>query len=137
MGEKDYQQLYLVRNYIHKKYTTRVYPCRTVRNSRGVALSSRNSLLKKNSLKTSALITNKLLKLKHSLLKKNGYESVAPKKLKELIQKVKKQLINKYNIKIEYLECRNSITMSTNLDNKPFKLFVAYYLDNVRLIDNF
>ena len=137
MGEKDYQQLFLVRNYIHKKYNTRVYSCRTIRNSRGVALSSRNSLLNKTSLKTSAIITNRLLKLKHSLLKKNGYESVAPKKLKVLIQKMKKQLINKFNIKIEYLECRNSITMSKNLNNEPFKLFVAYYLENVRLIDNF
>ena len=45
--------------------------------------------------------------------------------------------MNKFSIKIEYLECRNLINLSTNLENKPFKLFVAYYLNNVRLIDNF
>ena len=55
----------------------------------------------------------------------------------ELIQNLKKQLINKFNIKIEYLECRNLINLSTNLNNKPFKLFVSYYLNKVRLIDNF
>ena len=27
--------------------------------------------------------------------------------------------------------------LSTNILNKPFKLFVAYYINNVRLIDNF
>jgi len=137
MGEKDYQQFFLTRNYIQKKYTTRVYPCRTIRHSNGVALSSRNNLLNKTDLKTTGLIANKLFKLERSLRKKNGYESVGPKKSKELIQKTKKQLINKFNIKIEYLECRNLMTLTNNLKKKPFKLFIAYYLNNVRLIDNF
>ena len=137
MGEKDHQQFFLVRNYIQKKYTTRVYPCRIIRSSNGVALSSRNNLLNKADIKTSSLIANRLFKLKRSLLKKNGYESVASKKSKELIQEIKGQLINKFNIKIEYLECRNLITLTSNLNNKPFKLFIAYYINNVRLIDNF
>ncbi len=54
-----------------------------------------------------------------------------------IIQKSKKLLINRFNIKIEYLECRNLMTLTKNLNNKPFKLFIAYYLNNVRLIDNF
>ena len=137
MGEKDYQQFFLVRNYIQKKYATRVYPCKTIRKSNGMALSSRNNLLKKTELKSSGLIANRLFKLKCSLYKKNGYEIVNPKKLKELIHKTKKQLINRFDIKIEYLECRNLITLTSNIKNKPFKLFVAYYLNNVRLVDNF
>jgi len=137
MGEKDHQQYFLVRNFITKKYTTKVQLCRTVRNSNGVALSSRNSFLNKADLKVSASISNKLLKLKNSISKKNGLASVNPKKSKTLIQKMRKELINKFNIKIEYLECRNLITLTTNLNKKPFKLFIAYYLNNVRLIDNF
>jgi pantothenate synthetase len=35
------------------------------------------------------------------------------------------------------LECRNLKTLSTKFYNQPFKLFVAYYLNGVRLIDNF
>ncbi|MDA9083358.1 pantoate--beta-alanine ligase, partial [Candidatus Pelagibacter sp.] len=31
----------------------------------------------------------------------------------------------------------NIQNLSTNILNKPFKLFVAYYINNVRLIDNF
>jgi len=137
MGEKDHQQLFLVRDYIEKKYTTRVYPCKTIRSSNGMALSSRNSLLNKTDLKNSGLIANKLFKLAHTLHKKNKYKNVGPNKSNDLIKKIKKQLINKFNIKIEYLECRNLKTLTTNLKNKPFKLFVAYYLSNVRLIDNF
>jgi len=58
-------------------------------------------------------------------------------KSKNLIKKITSSLVEEFNIKIEYLECRNLINLSTNLQNKPFKLFVAYYLKGVRLIDNF
>ena len=137
MGEKDYQQFFLVKDFISKNYMTRVFSCRTIRDSNGVALSSRNKLLNKTDLKTSASIANKLLDLKRSISKKNGLANIDLKKSKELIQKSRKELINKFNIKIEYLECRNLMTLNTNLNNKTFKLFVAYYLNDVRLIDNF
>ena len=137
MGEKDHQQFFLVRDFISKKYATRVYSCKTIRNTNGVALSSRNRLLNKDDFKTSGLIAEKLFKLKNLLNKKNSFENIGSKKTKKLINQSKKQLINKFNIKIEYLECRNLINLGTNLSNKPFKLFVSYYLNNVRLIDNF
>ena len=130
MGQKDYQQLFLVKKFIEKNYNTKVYSCKTIRNSNKVALSSRNTLLNKISLKTAGLITNRLFILKKRISKnKNKY--------KNLIKIFKKELTEKFNIKIEYLECRNVKTLSTNLYNKPFKLFIAYYLNNVRLIDNF
>ena len=137
MGEKDYQQFFLVQDVMKKKYKTKIYPCRTIRNSKGMALSSRSILLSKNDLKISGLIAKSLFKLKRKIYKKNGLNSIDQKKSMELIQNLKKQLINKFNIKIEYLECRNLINLSTNLNNKPFKLFVSYYLNKVRLIDNF
>ena len=94
-------------------------------------------MLNKTNLKTAGLIANELLRLKFSLRKKNNLNKISAKKSKELIQKSKKLLINRFNIKIEYLECRNLMTLTKNLNNKPFKLFIAYYLNNVRLIDNF
>jgi pantoate--beta-alanine ligase len=137
MGEKDHQQFFLVQNFISKKYTTRVHPCRTIRDSNGMALSSRNILLNKANLKTSGLIAKRLMKLKRSICKRNNIGSISSQKSRELIQKIKISLIKKFNIQIEYLECRNLMTLTTNINNKPFKIFVAYYLDNVRLIDNF
>ena len=130
MGEKDYQQFFLVRNFIEKKYKTKVYICKTIRDSDSIALSSRNGLLKKKKLNILGLITRKLFILKKKIYH-NKYQS------KKLINILRKDLINKYKIKIEYLECRNIINLSTNIHNRSFKLFVAYYLDNVRLIDNF
>ena len=130
MGIKDYQQFYLVKNFIETKYNTQVLPCKTIRNYNKVALSSRNDLLNKTNLKTAGLITHKLFNLKRSINKDRN-------KCKDLIKIFKKELIKKFDIKIEYLECRNLINLSAGLHNKPFKLFVSYYLNKVRLIDNF
>ena len=47
------------------------------------------------------------------------------------------QLNNLKNIKIEYLEVRNEKNLSKKITNKNFKIFVAYYNKNVRIIDNF
>ena len=137
MGEKDHQQYFLIQDFISKNYKTKVYPCKIIRDINGTALSSRNTLLSKVDLKISGLIANELLKLKSSLHKKNNFDNISSQKLKRRVQKIKKKLINKFNIKIEYLECRNLMTLTTNLNNKPFKLFISYYINNVRLIDNF
>tara|TARA_B100000795_G_scaffold264789_1_gene245715 strand:- start:841 stop:1653 length:813 start_codon:yes stop_codon:yes gene_type:complete len=130
MGEKDHQQFFLAKKFIEKRYKTKVYACKIVRNSNNVALSSRNILLNKTNHKTMGLITNKLLNLKRII-------TINDNNSKILLRNFKKDLIKNFNIKIEYLECRNLINLSTDLHNKPFKLFIAYYLDNVRLIDNF
>ena len=129
MGEKDYQQFFLVRNFIERKYKTKVIVCKTIRDTNKVALSSRNSLLDLKNFNKAGEISLVLIKLK-KLIKKNIKD-------KKLIKKIKIDLIKKFKIKIEYLECRNLINLNTNLKNKPFKLFVAYHLKGVRLIDNF
>ncbi|MDB4193461.1 pantoate--beta-alanine ligase [Candidatus Pelagibacter sp.] len=130
MGEKDFQQFFLVKNYIENKYTTKVFLCKTIRAKNKLALSSRNFLLNKKSFIKSGIITKKLLSLKNEI-KKNK------KNYKKLIFNLKKDLLKNLDIKIEYLECRNIQNLSTNIMNKRFKLFVAYYINNVRLIDNF
>jgi pantoate--beta-alanine ligase len=130
MGEKDFQQFFLVKNFIEKKYSTKVYLCKTVRDANKVALSSRNILLNETSLKISELITKELFKLKIRINKNK-------RKSKKLIKVLKKILIKKFNIKIEYLESRNLVNLGTNIHRKKYKLFIAYFLSNVRLIDNF
>jgi len=130
MGEKDFQQFFLVKKYIENKYDTKVYACNTIRDKNKLALSSRNSLLNNKNFIESGIITKKLLKLKNKINRNR-------KNYKKLILNLKNELTKNFDIKIEYLECRNIQNLSTNIFNKPFKLFVAYYVDNVRLIDNF
>jgi pantoate--beta-alanine ligase len=129
MGKKDYQQFFLVRNFIERKYKTKVIACKTIRDTNKLALSSRNSLLDLKDFNKAGKISLVLIKLKN-LIKKNIKD-------KKLIKKIKIDLIKKFEIKIEYLECRNLINLNTDLKNKPFKLFVAYHLNGIRLIDNF
>ena len=67
-------------------------------------------------------------------LKKNIYNK---KKINEFLMKEKEKIQKIFKIKIEYLENRN--TKSLLLSNRSIKskIFISYYLDGVRLIDNF
>ena len=130
MGEKDFQQLFLVKKFIENKYAIKIFPCKTIRNKNDVALSSRNYLLDKFNLLKVGVITKRLMKLKLQINKDKS-------KVNFLINKSKKKLMNDFNIKIEYLEARNVVNLNKTIFNKKYKLFVAYYLNKVRLIDNF
>ena len=99
LGEKDYQQLFLISKFINKNFKVRVYPCKTIRDKNKVALSSRNNLLKINDLKNSSYIANLLLNLRHKL--KNNIS------FKYKIESIAKKINIIKNIKIEYLEIRN------------------------------
>ena len=70
MGEKDFQQFFLVKNYIENKYDTKVYVCKTIRAINKLSLSSRNSLLNKKGFIKSGLIAKKLLSFKNEIKKK-------------------------------------------------------------------
>jgi pantoate--beta-alanine ligase len=130
LGEKDFQQFYLIKKFFEKKYATKIILCKTIRNKKKVALSSRNLLLNVNDLKKAGFIAQKLIKLKSQINKDK-------KKANYLIKKIKKNLINEYNIKIQYLEVRNLTSLKSNIINKKYKVFIAYYINKVRLIDNF
>jgi len=129
MGEKDFQQLFLVNKFIGKKYKNIIIPCKTVRNKNFLALSSRNFLLSKKHLIQAAQISKYLFKFKSSLKKKN--------KINNYLINKKKELQKKFNIKIDYLEVRNETKLTTLTKNRKIRLFVAYYINKVRLIDNF
>ena len=64
MGEKDFQQHYLVKNYFEKIYKCKIISCKTIRAKNKVALSSRNFLLNKRNLNIAGTISRKLIKLK-------------------------------------------------------------------------
>ena len=51
LGEKDFQQLYLIKKFLQYKFKTKIVGCKTIRNKNKLPLSSRNKLLSKISLK--------------------------------------------------------------------------------------
>lgn len=129
LGEKDFQQQFLIKKYLQKKHKFELHVCKTIRDDK-LALSSRNYNLSKASLTKAKIIAKEFFKIK----KKFSY--VKFRKLNS-INKIKEYFEKKYIIKIDYLDFRNSADLKKTDFKKNFKLFVAYYLNNVRLIDNF
>ena len=93
------------------------------------ALSSRNTLLKKDDLSVAGKISKKIIIFKKRLSKN--------KNLKGLIFLKKNEHKKKYDIKIDYLELRDTKNLKLANKIKNAKIFIAYYINKVRLIDNF
>ena len=129
MGKKDYQQLFLVRNFIERKYSTKIIGCKTIRNRNKLALSSRNFLLDKNDLKKVENISKQFLKLKK--------EAKKYKNINKFLIKSKRKFEKIFNIKIEYLENRNLKNLKNSSNYLGSKIFLSYYFKGIRLIDNF
>jgi len=129
MGKKDFQQLFLVKDFIENKFNTKVIGCKTIRNKNKLALSSRNFLFKQNELNEVEKISKNFLNLKNKI--KNI------KNINQFLKKIKKDFERFFNIKIEYLENRNTDDLSISNKYKGSKIFLAYYYKGVRLIDNF
>ena len=127
LGEKDYQQLYLIKKLIKKRFKVKVINCKTIRYKNSFAYSSRNSLLKTKRF-------NELVKISH-ILKKFKYKLKQNIKNKSRINKIKNE-ISKLGAEIEYLEIRN-LKLGKKVTSKNFKIFIAYYIDKIRFIDNF
>jgi pantoate--beta-alanine ligase len=126
LGKKDYQQLILIKKYLLSiKSKIKVIACSTIRSVNGVALSSRNKLLDKSSFIIAEKIYNYLKKRKKLIIKSKN-KSIFLEEIKKIGVK-----------KIEYLKTFNVFTLKeTNTLSSYSKIFIAYYLNGVRLIDN-
>jgi len=129
MGKKDFQQLFLVKNFIENNFNTKVIGCKTIRNKNKLALSSRNFLFKQKELSYVEKISKNFLSLKNKI----KYS----KNINQFLSKTKRDFERFFNIKIEYLENRNTKDLSLSNKYNGSKIFLAYYYKDVRLIDNF
>tara|TARA_A100001011_G_scaffold227636_2_gene235779 strand:+ start:224 stop:1042 length:819 start_codon:yes stop_codon:yes gene_type:complete len=129
-GKKDYQQLYLIKKHIKKrKISTTLVSCKTIRTKNGVAHSSRNKSLNNESIKLASKVYNLLRNEKKNL--KNKHRVKFDKKT--IYKKIKLLGIKK----IDYIECLNLSNFKKALNgNSKFNIFIAYYLNRTRLIDN-
>ena len=127
LGKKDYQQLIIIKKYLRSiNSKIEVIACDTIRARNGVALSSRNKLLDQNSLKIAGKIINFLKKNKNHIIKSKN-NSFFIKKIKSFGAK-----------KVDYLSAFNLKKLKkTNKPSLNTRVFLAYHLSGVRLIDNF
>ena len=129
MGKKDLQQFLLVKNFIEKRYKTKIIGCKTIRDKNKLALSSRNLLLNKYNLDIVVKVSKELFLLKRKIKNKIN--------INKFLSKESKLLQKKFKIKIEYLEHRNEFDLKLSNDIRNSKIFLSFYIGDIRLIDNF
>ena len=125
MGKKDYQQLYLIKKHVVKrKINTKIVECETIREKNGVACSSRNYRLNLRNKKVASKIYFYFKKIKQKF---NYYNP----------NLLKKEIIKLGADKIDYIQFYNIKDFKRSKKfNKYTRIFIAYYLNKVRLIDN-
>jgi pantoate--beta-alanine ligase len=130
-GEKDFQQLTLIKKMtIQEKLPVEVVACPSIRESTGLAMSSRNMRLSKEEYQNAHAISRTLFFMK---------ENQALYTPGELENKGQQMLASSPGVQMEYLRIVDSETFlplrEWNVEVKPVVL-VAAFVGEVRLIDN-
>ncbi|MFC2175735.1 pantoate--beta-alanine ligase [Bacteroidota bacterium] len=129
-GEKDFQQLAIIKHMTQKLgYNLEIIGCPTLREADGLAMSSRNVLLRPDERKKASVIFQVL-----SQLKKEAQTKSIMSLKEEAIDVLKKVK----GSKLEYLELVNPDTLEPVDDSidGSVQACVAIWLGGVRLIDN-
>lgn len=129
-GEKDYQQLLIIKSLVRDlDIPCQIVPINTVRDSNGLALSSRNQYLNTKQIN----IANNINMIMNEAAK-NFYNLDINETISFVLKKLEKVGIKK----IDYVEIRNNKNLKnvTNNDKSNARLFIAVYIDEIRLIDN-
>ena len=128
-GKKDYQQLFLIKDFAKIKYPNiKIISQDTIRSSESLALSSRNGLLGLKHLSQATELNFALQELVEMVKLSSDHENAALKI---------KSLLNKSGWEVEYVAIRRRFDLkeATGAD-KLLVALVAARLNNVRLIDN-
>ena len=130
-GEKDFQQLFLIKKMVKDlNLGVKVIGIPTVRDANGLALSSRNKLLSAKGLDIAKQIYLNIKKIRY----------LNYKYTKDIELYLKKELKKSGLNNIEYIEIRESNSLKRTksiIKGKTLRVFVAVYVDDVRLIDNY
>ena len=128
-GEKDFQQLAIIHHMVNiLNFDVEIVDCPIIRESSGLAMSSRNERLTAEQRKKAVEISKVLFE------SRNFAAQLSPKKLTRWV-------IDKINtvpeLEVEYYEIVNSITLQPLVSwSEPAVGCIAVYCGKVRLIDN-
>ena len=127
LGEKDMQQLKIVEHFVKKEHPgIKVVGCKTIREKNGIACSSRNFLLSLKEKEIAARVYKVLINKKKYLIKK-----------KISLNRIKNKIFELGVRKVDYIELLDiNKLIEPYSKNKRYKIFIAYYLRTIRLIDN-
>lgn len=130
-GQKDYQQQLLIKQMVRDlDVPVEVITCPTIRESDGLAMSSRNKYLSEEERKT-ALLVPESLKLAVKLLEQGE------KDLSRIKDEMKNLLKSSESVKIDYVSLADPATLEELSEPQPGMVaLVAAYVGTTRLIDN-
>ena len=132
-GEKDFQQVAIIKKLVEDfNFDIEIISHEIIREKSGLAMSSRNQRLSESSKTKAAEIFKILSEVKLEV--KNS-----PQKITEILTKAREKLLQNGFEKIDYLEIRQekNLELISNFNfTQPSRIFIAVYLDQVRLIDN-
>lgn len=129
-GEKDYQQLMVVRRLADDlDLKTRIIGCPTIREGDGLAMSSRNLRLDGNARAIAPVVREALSHAANAICDGVPVGTV--------LQDTRRRLADAGLGEIDYLELRGDPDLAIlSTADRPARIFVAAWLDGVRLIDN-
>ena len=130
-GEKDYQQLQVVRRMVRDlDIPVMVRGCTTIREPDGLAMSSRNAYLSADERRIASMLYKTLTRVSNKLLETHTRTHVA------LDWGIAQLLQAGFN-RVDYLELRDAETLAPVEEvRRPARLLAAAHLGRTRLIDN-
>ncbi len=128
-GEKDFQQLKLIKKVIEKNILPiELISCPSIRSNNGMSISSRYNNF---SLKEKKILDKIAIKI--NLCVKELRKNINLSFLEKLNQELQYYDVNK----IDYLEIREEENLQLTEKKTKARLFIAFYLGEIRIIDNF
>ena len=130
-GEKDFQQLQIIKNLAkQKKWDIEIIGCPIIRETNGLAISSRNQLLTPALKDKAAILHNTLLWVTKQSSKT---------KISALEKEVKRQFEKQQDFQLDYFCIAEEETLVPATEfsrNKSCRAFIAVNVGPIRLIDN-
>ena len=128
-GEKDFQQLKIIEQLIiQNNLKINLIKCPSIRDLNGMSYSSRYSTFSQNQrlqfYECAKIINSKLINLKKNLNQ-------------EILQSIEDELKSTGISNIDYCEVRSEENLNISKINVKSRLFIAFYLSKIRVIDNF
>ena len=129
-GEKDFQQLQIIKKMVSKlNIPVNIVGCPILRESNGLAMSSRNERLSEKDKQFASIIYNTISKAKMQFKTKSA----------TMISKwVNNQFKNIPDFELEYFQIADEATLLPCVrknKSKQYRAFIAVYINKVRLID--
>ena len=128
-GEKDFQQIKIIQELVKiKNHNIKIVSCPSIRDDRGMSLSSRNSKFTNDQSKIFNQLGSKIYEFINLCKKKSSNIS---------FDDFKKQILENSINKIDYIEIRNENNLEITDVSSKARLFIALYIGEIRIIDNF